>query len=154
VLLLIRALALVDVAMVIYSLVECIQTPQPSVRNLPKWAWILLILLFSPVGWVAWLMAGRPSVNPRHQENGLGHPENRRDGRRAPLGPDDDPDFLRELGRVNSEHEQTLQQWEADLRRREEELRRLDADPPADGRDVPPGGASKDPPDAPAAGAR
>ena len=35
------------------------------------------------------------------------------------LGPDDDPDFLREMKRGNDEQEQLLNRWEADLRRRE-----------------------------------
>jgi hypothetical protein len=32
----------------IYALVECAQTDQEQVRNLPKWGWILIIILFGP----------------------------------------------------------------------------------------------------------
>lgn len=59
-----------------------------------------------------------------------GFPEYQRDqwarsrSRSRQVAPDDDPEFLRELGRVNSEHEATLEKWEKDLARREEELRR------------------------------
>ena len=51
-------------------------------------------------------------------------------GAPAPTAPDDDPEFLRELDKLNSdyEHEQTLKQWEADLKRREEDLRKHNKD--------------------------
>lgn len=80
---------LLAVAVVVWAAVECIQTPQPEVRNLPKLAWIAVILLLPFVGAVAWLFAGRPV-------RGGGGP-----GRPRPMskphGPDDDPDFLRRL---------------------------------------------------------
>ena len=51
---------------------------------------------------------------------GSGFPEKERPA--APLAPDDDPEFLKSLG----EDKGMLQRWEADLRRREEELRKQD----------------------------
>jgi hypothetical protein len=78
--------ALLSLALTIYCLVDAIQTSDEDVRNLPKMAWLVLILLFPLVGPGAWLIAGRP-----------------RRGRRAvrrpprPRGPDDDPDFLKDL---------------------------------------------------------
>ena len=52
-------------------------------RGLPKVGWIILTF----VGPIAWLIAGKERSLPG------------RDGRqrRGPLGPDDDPDFLRGL---------------------------------------------------------
>ena len=48
----------------IYALVECAQTDQEQVRNLPKWGWILVIILFGPqtlaLGPIGWFVAGRP----------------------------------------------------------------------------------------------
>ncbi len=123
-----RALpALVVIGLLIYCLIDCIQTPDDAVRNLPKWAWIALIVLVSVVGPIAWLVAGRPQRSP---SSGFvsGYPEYRR--RPTTSAPDDDPDFLRELGKVNSEHERTLEKWEQDLKRREEELKRREDDPP------------------------
>jgi hypothetical protein len=119
---------LIELGLLVYCLIDCVQTPDGAVRNLPKWAWIVLILLFPFVGGIAWLVAGRPQ---RSGASGYvsGYPEylRRRPGGSAP---DDDPEFLRELGRVNSEHESTLKKWEQDLQRREEELKRRDDDPP------------------------
>jgi hypothetical protein len=66
-----------------------------------------------------------------------GFPEYERPGRS--VGPDDDPAFLDRLqqdkARADAEHADMLRRWEADLRRREEELRGGDTPPPADGKD-------------------
>lgn len=119
---------LLELGLTIFCLIDCVQSPEISIRNLPKWAWIVLILFFPLIGAIAWLVAGRPS-RARGDDYVTGYPEYRHD-RRAPLGPDDDPAYLRDLGRVNDEHEQMLKQWEADLRRREKDLRRGDEQPP------------------------
>lgn len=73
----------------IYAVVDAIQTDDASVRHLPKILWILLILIFSPIGAVAWLVVGRA----RGQQNGRQRPNRPA----PPRGPDDDPDFLRNL---------------------------------------------------------
>ncbi|KRE60926.1 PLD nuclease N-terminal domain-containing protein [Nostocoides sp. Soil756] len=96
---------ILSLALTVYCLVDCIQTDDLLVRNLPKIAWLLLVLLFPVIGPVAWLVAGRPSREAAAQA-GLSQQERwelhrrRRDqgeGPRAPRGPDDDPDFLRGL---------------------------------------------------------
>ncbi|WP_406829560.1 PLDc N-terminal domain-containing protein [Pedococcus sp. KACC 23699] len=80
---------LATVALTVYAVVDCIQTEDSRVRNLPKLLWILLVLLFPLVGPIAWLIAGRPSnANPGQGPRRQGSP---------PRGPDDDPDFLRRL---------------------------------------------------------
>ena len=80
---------LVTVALTVYAVVDCIQTDDSRVRNLPKVLWILLVLLFPLVGPIAWLLAGRP---PRSEPGRGPRPQPR-----PPRGPDDDPDFLRRL---------------------------------------------------------
>jgi Phospholipase_D-nuclease N-terminal len=119
---------LLDLGLTIFCLIECLQSDEYAIRNLPKVGWVLLILFFPIVGPVAWLVAGRPPREPaaRHAP---GFPEYQR-SRRASTAPDDDPQFLQELGRVNDEHERTLKQWEADLARREQDLRRRQQEPP------------------------
>jgi hypothetical protein len=83
-----RVLPLVlAVALTIYAAVDCIQTDEQRVRNLPKLVWVFLILLFWVAGPIAWFLAGRP----RPQRSG---PTRRPP---TPRGPDDDPDFLRNL---------------------------------------------------------
>jgi hypothetical protein len=47
--------------------------------------------------------------------------------------PDDNPEFLASLREEHRRDEALLKSWEADLRRREEELRRRDGDGPAQG---------------------
>ena len=82
-------LFLVPLALTIYSVIDAIQTEDTRVLYLPKLIWIVLILLFTPIGAVAWLVTGRQ----RGPQNGRPRP-NRPS---APRGPDDDPDFLRNL---------------------------------------------------------
>lgn len=95
------------VGVIIYSLIECAQTEKYKVRSLPKGAWILLILLLPVIGAVLWLFFGRP----KREEPG-NQPQRGR-------GPDDDPQFLRNLEerRRQQEHERRLQEWENELKR-------------------------------------
>ncbi|NDZ83851.1 hypothetical protein G3I19_36165, partial [Streptomyces sp. SID10853] len=51
----------------------------------------------------------------------------RRDGRAAWTAPDDNPEFLDSLRAENQKDEELLKDWEADLRRREDELRRRES---------------------------
>ena len=81
-------LALVQLGLLVYCLIDCIQTDTARVRNLPKPLWLLLIILLPLAGAVAWLVAGRPA----RQRRAPGGPR-----LQAPRGPDDDPDFLRGL---------------------------------------------------------
>ena len=88
----IRYLPLVlSLVLTIYALIDCIQTPEHRVRNLPKLAWIVLIALVAWAGPIAWFYAGAPTP-PWHRAIGRGGP-----GPRRPRGPEDDPDFLRGL---------------------------------------------------------
>jgi hypothetical protein len=82
-------LFIVPLAITIYAVIDAIQTEEARVRYLPKLIWILLILLFTPIGGIAWLVTGRQ----RGSQNGRRGPNYPA----APRGPDDDPDFLRNL---------------------------------------------------------
>lgn len=132
---LLRALPLlIELGLTIFCLIDCVQSPEGAVRNLSKGWWLLIILFFPIVGGIAWLVAGRPT-RETYTPYAAGFPEHQRAApRRGPLAPDDDPEFLSELGKVNAEHERTLKQWERDLARREEELRRRDEGGDADPR--------------------
>ncbi len=93
-----------SLALTVYCLIDAVQTDEVLMRNLPKIAWVILILLFPVVGPVAWLVAGRPDKNTAaqyqtQQERWQSHWQQREQERRGrpPRGPDDDPDFLKDL---------------------------------------------------------
>ena len=46
----------------LYGLIDCARTEQEMVRNLPKWAWLIIIIIFGSLGSVAWLLVGRPKT--------------------------------------------------------------------------------------------
>ncbi len=122
---LIPLFALADLAILVIALIDCLSVDEYAIRALPRVAWVFIILLFSPVGGIAWFVAGRPlrDASARgHWRPGNGFPEAERP--RRDLALDDDPEFLRRLARTQREDAQLLEAWEADLRRREEELRR------------------------------
>ncbi|GAB3681939.1 PLDc N-terminal domain-containing protein [Angustibacter aerolatus] len=127
-----------ELALLVFCLIDCIQTDSSIVRNLPKPAWILLIIVLPLIGGIAWLVAGRPERTasaprvPWPSTRTSGYPEYERP--RPPRGPDDDPDFLRQMKSVDEEHERTMRQWEDDLKERERRLREQrpdDGTPPA-----------------------
>jgi hypothetical protein len=114
---------LLATAVTVWALVECIQSDEDEIRRLPKLGWILVILFAFFVGAVAWFIFGRPrATQPSRPIWGASRSKRPADppGGRRPA-PDDDPDFLRSIGR-DSEHEQMLKRWEEDLRRREREM--------------------------------
>lgn len=89
----IRVLAAVALLVfTVYCVVDAVQSEDHQVRGLPKILWIVLVLFFPLVGGIAWLIAGRPTSILDVLFGGRGQ-----GGPRGPLGPDDDPDFLRGL---------------------------------------------------------
>lgn len=121
----------VELALLAYCLIDCIQTDEGDIRNLPKGLWVILIIFLPIVGGVAWLVAGRPLTRgprrpvPWPSTQTAGFPEYERP--RRPVAPDDDPDFLLGL-RADRERERRLDEWEAQLRMREAELGRTGGD--------------------------
>ena len=77
---------IVGLGLLIYSLIECLQTPRHRIRVLPKIAWIAVIVLLPIVGAGLWLGFGRVRV-----------PKQGGQAPRRPSSPDDDPDFLRQV---------------------------------------------------------
>ncbi|HVQ89232.1 MAG TPA: PLD nuclease N-terminal domain-containing protein [Actinomycetes bacterium] len=120
---------LIEVVLLVYCLVHVIQTPDAELRNLPKWAWILLILFFPLVGCIAYLVAGRPvGVSQRHWAPGSGFPENER---QLSYPSDIDSRLEADLARLDREHEESLRRWEADLRKREQGMGDDASSPPS-----------------------
>lgn len=48
----------------IFSIVSCALTPESQVRGIPKWGWLILIVLLPLLGSVLWLAVGRTSGSP------------------------------------------------------------------------------------------
>jgi hypothetical protein len=74
------------IALNLYAFILCAQTEQEEIQRLPKWGWLIIIVIFQALGSIAYLVWGRPKRQG---------PE--RGGKRKIIGPDDDPDFLRNL---------------------------------------------------------
>lgn len=84
--------AILSVAIAIFALADCIQTEDDKVRGLPKWAWIVLIVLIPWIGPITWLLVGKDRTGGTGRRAGRGAPQ-----RGGPLAPDEDPEFLRKL---------------------------------------------------------
>jgi Phospholipase_D-nuclease N-terminal len=124
--------AFIAVALLVAALIDAAQTPESQVRNLQKWVWILIILVVPFAGPVSWFIAGRPrNTGPVTATNRQGPTRPRFEQPHFGRAPDDDPEFLAGLKSLDTEHEELLKKWEADLKRREEELRKND-DPEPD----------------------
>ncbi|MFF5427386.1 MULTISPECIES: PLD nuclease N-terminal domain-containing protein [unclassified Streptomyces] len=116
-----RALMFIlPLALLIYAFIDCLNTPEDETKHLPKVIWVIVILLFPIVGSVGWIATGKER-RPRPARGGW-------------VAPDDNPEFLDSLREEKSREERRrdearrdeslLEDWEADLRRREEELKR------------------------------
>lgn len=113
----------------VYAFIDCLTTEESKVRNLPKLAWVFILLFTWWIvfaGPIAWFLAGRPR-GEASARRGYRRP------RTVHVAPDDNPEFLASLGRSNREHEDMLKQWEEELRESEDDLRGGD-DPDGDGR--------------------
>ncbi|MCX4818586.1 PLD nuclease N-terminal domain-containing protein [Streptomyces sp. NBC_01142] len=78
-------------ALTIYAFIDCLNTPEEEVKHLPKVVWVLIILLFTIVGPIVWLFAGKQ----RRAVSGGGMRGSA--GSRGWVAPDDNPEFLKSL---------------------------------------------------------
>jgi len=102
-------LILADIALIAMALFDCATTEPERVRSLPKRVWILLIIVLSPIGGIAWFVNGRvPDDEPELDH--VARPERpaaidsdsdagtiSTEPPPRVLPPDDDPEFLRQL---------------------------------------------------------
>ncbi len=89
------------VILTLWALLDIAQTPAGQVQLLPRAGWALVALV-PGLGPLAWFLLGRAPVTAGPRATGRpGGPLPRGGSTRAPgpIGPDDDPDFLRQLGR-------------------------------------------------------
>lgn len=94
----------------IFSFIDVLLTPETECRNLPKLAWIFLVLLVPLLGSIAWLVAGR-------RWNRAASASQRPSAGRAPTNPDDDEEFLAGLRlRAEEQRRRAREQQERDTR--------------------------------------
>jgi hypothetical protein len=95
------AFGLVLLAIWLFCIIDVITTPDSQIRNLPKLAWLLIVIVLSDLGSIAWLVAGRnwsgSNSLSRKANRSSEFPEYDRPGRFVPNNPDDDEAFLRQL---------------------------------------------------------
>lgn len=104
-------ITLVSIVLWVYAFFDALTTPAQEARNLPKVLWLVVIALFMPVGSILWLFLGRPRRSAPVQSDASSpvqavsvddlDPSDfaKPSDSPHPLGPDDDPEFLRRLDR-------------------------------------------------------
>jgi hypothetical protein len=127
-------LLVVEYGLAVFCFVDIARASEAAVPWIPRWGWILAVLVLPVAGSIGWLVAtghrraklrgtatAGPSVSGDVSEQVS---EAVRRARACHFGSlEDDAALLAQLWDVNEEHEETLRRWEADLRRREEALR-------------------------------
>jgi hypothetical protein len=108
-------LAVVEIAFLVFSIVDVALTDGRRARGVPKAVWLLIVLLLiPPVGGILWFWIGKAPLDSSFA-SGSGSQR---------LGPDDDPSFLGTLTRDEEQDER--------IRQLEQELADLDDDPPTE----------------------
>ncbi len=117
----------------LYCIFDVIASEESLVRNLPKTLWLVLVIFVPTVGSIAWLALGRPLYAGPLPGDTRSRPVKR------VWAPEDDPGFSARAAPPPPDEQQRLRSWEADLRRREEKLKRGDTgdDDPKSGGEYP-----------------
>lgn len=110
-------MSVIGLVLWIFCIIDSISAREDTVRNLPKLAWIFIVLLFPMVGSIAWLVAGRPRSTERRLHPGERaqpqFPEYDRPGRAAAVDPEKDEEFLRQVRERAEEQRRAYQERKA-----------------------------------------
>jgi len=94
---------LIEIGLLVYCLIECVQSPPGAVRTMPRWAGALVIVVLPFFGSIAWFLLGRPqggvTQGPWPGSGTAGRTEQGRPRQPRVVAPDDDPEFLDSLRR-------------------------------------------------------
>lgn len=116
-------LAGVALVLLILALIGCLSAER--VRAMPRFLWVLVVVLIPLAGPIAYFLWGRPIDRGRRPSA-------------RPSSPDDDPDFLRSMDTEQSRRDrELLAHWERELRAEEP--------PPPDDRPERPGARDEKP---------
>ena len=124
-------LLVLEYGLAVFCFADIVRSSEAAVPWVPRWGWIIAVLIFPLAGSVAWLVAGHQrrlrirSGKPSEEESSVAATADAvRRARAGHLGSlEEDAALLAQLWDVNEEHERTLRRWEEDLSRREEALR-------------------------------
>lgn len=102
----------------VWAVIDVIITDRARCRNLPKIAWVLLVIFLGVIGALGWILFGRPARSsvrsgdaPRRLPSRPIGPEDRPEWTAAPSTPPVSRERAEELDR-------RLEEWEAEQRRR------------------------------------
>lgn len=111
---------LLVLAMWIFCFIDVLITPETSCRNLPKLAWVFIVLLLPFLGSIGWLVAGRPwdrSRPPYVSSRSSSRLSASGSGATRPMSPDDDEEFLASLRkRAEEQRQRAREQQEREQR--------------------------------------
>jgi hypothetical protein len=128
-------LLVLEYGLAVFCFVDVVRSPEAAVTWIPRWGWVIAILVFPLAGAIAWLVATHPwrskvrAAAADGAADGAAAETDRaaqvaRAARDCHFGSlEEDAALLAQLWDVNEEHERTLRRWEDDLSRREEALR-------------------------------
>ncbi|TPW71537.1 PLDc N-terminal domain-containing protein [Schumannella sp. 10F1B-5-1] len=115
---------LISLAAVVIAVVDIVRTDDLKIKHLPKFAWVIIVILLSLLGALLWFFLGkdRPERDrAARQARDAGHPVGTGSLRLTrPVAPDDDPDFLLQLRKEREQEER--------IRKLEQKLAELDDD--------------------------
>lgn len=117
-------LGLIVLVVMVAALIDIIGS-EAGVRGLPRWGWLLLVIVLPLVGSIVWIVAGRPLAGSNNfgrpsgsgRATALGFPEYDEPGRFEPQDPAADAEFLRQ---VRARAEEQRRQGELERRRRQQ----------------------------------
>ena len=91
-------LLLLHLALLVVALIDCVAADERGIRGPRRTTWIFLILFLSPLGAIAWFVAGQPAPAIRAADGRILRPSREPRPARKPvlafIGPEDDPDFV------------------------------------------------------------
>ncbi len=131
----------VEIGFGVFCFLDILFAREAESRWLPRWGWVLAVLVFPIAGGIGWIAAGRhwqisragrrkaePEVPSR--PTGEGPDGKHRTWAHEPSAASlreahrSDAELALQLSAINAEHEQTLIRWEQQLRHREAAIRR------------------------------
>lgn len=114
-------MSIVSLVLAVVAVVQILGTEDLRIRNLPRIAWLLLVVFVPLAGSLAWFFAGRKPAGgqvARPQAPGAQFPEYDRPGRAVNPNPEKDAEFLR---RVRARAEEQRRRYEEQQRRKRQE---------------------------------